>query len=250
MMDAETAMWASLLEHAKDWRYACGFVLSLLSASVMWLYAPEFRYFVPLVALLAPISAFKNAFIQRYHVRRLGGGDVESDLKLTQTRTFVLELPFDEALESCIGAMRALPRSHVGRCDRSRGVIVGRSTPMWYHQSNRIRFQLTQLDGSRTKVELISHPLYHYVLMDSGVNYDNAERLTATLGVKPDQYLLRAAHASDSDDVLLRPAAGAPTESAHLLRPDIAGEPEHTHDQRYDHEPEPVQHIQQGTVSR
>lgn len=243
-------MLTTIKELMRDWRYLLSAVMSLIGALVLVASGPEKALFGLLIFLMAPVSLLTNFFIQRWFVRRLGGRDTAEDLRVTQKRVFTLDLPYEAAFVACQTSLESLRRGRVGRCDRKKGRIQGVTKGTWRTIGDKILYQLTPIDENRTRVELTSHPLYHATLMDRGSNYDNAERLTATLGVKPDQYLLRAAHRSDSEQELLRPAAGAPADSTHLLRPDSAEETEKTYDQHDNQQSESAQHVRQGTVSR
>lgn len=217
-------MWNTFKELALDWRYKWSLVCSLIGAAMIAVAEPSRWYIGLLIALATPLSLLINVLMQRAYVRRMGGGDTAADLRVTQTRVFVLDVPFEEAFESCVASLRTLRGGRVGRCSRKKGTVSGRSAMTWRTLGNRIRFQLTRLDESTTQVELTSHPLYQTTLVDYGTNYDNAERLTATLGVRPDQYLLRASRAGEPEGELLRAATGSQTDCENLLRPDLPEE--------------------------
>jgi hypothetical protein len=243
-------MLTTIKELMRDWRYVISAVLSLIGGLVIVGTGPNKALWGLFVFLMAPVSLLMNFFIQRWSVRRLGGRDTAEDLRVTQKRVFTLDLPYNEAFDACQKSMESLRRCRAGRCDRKKGMIRGTTRASWRTIGDTVSYKLTADGANRTHVELTSHPRYHSTLVDYGSNYDNAERLTAMLGVKPEQYLLRAARGADGESELLRPASGMRTDSANLLRPGAAGEPEITHDERYRHESEHAQRVQQGTVSR
>jgi hypothetical protein len=116
-----------------------------------------------------------------------------------------------------MSAIRSLRGGRVNRSDRAKGIIDGGTQWSLRSVGETIRYRLNREDEHRTRVELVSHPRFRGTLLDYGINYDNAERLTAALGVKPEQYLLRASRVTDRPEELLKAASGPGDNSADLL---------------------------------
>jgi len=211
-------MGGAIKDIRRDWRYIAVLLIGTMPALIGTILRPSLWPILLLTFVASIVGIVANVLVQRWNVRRMGGGDSSADLSVTQKRLFLLEMPFEDAFGHCVASIHSLRGGRLGRCDRGKGLIEGRTAWSWHSIGDQIRYSLTREDDRRTRVELVSHPLFHATLLDYGTNYDNAERLTAALGIKPEQYLLRASRVTDHPGELLQAVSGPGTNSVDLLR--------------------------------
>ena len=135
--------------------------------------------------MLKTIFGLVLSFLNFLHIAiiRRRYGKSEELLKAHHTREVELSLPYDDAFDRCIEALKSLKSCEIQE-NRHSGKIVAKkpsNIPLLYKYPDLITIELYRVGDSRTKVKISSRPFFHHVSVDYGSNLENVEKITSFL---------------------------------------------------------------------
>lgn len=116
-----------------------------------------------------------------FSVRRWSFLKSNRSIGVRHVRKSELQLPYDRAFKLCAQSLSSIGNYRIEEEDQVQGTILAKAGLYWKGNRDIVSFGLHKISDDRTDVEVSSRPTLRTVLVDSGRNLDNVERLTKFL---------------------------------------------------------------------
>lgn len=108
-------------------------------------------------------------------------GSIKGVIGPRQTRLLYIDMPYDEAFESCTTSLDSLRRFSIKEANMENGNIKAETGFSWRSFGESVTFRLEHTDRAGTSVTLSSRPLWATALVDHGKSYQNLENIIKSL---------------------------------------------------------------------
>jgi hypothetical protein len=123
-------------------------------------------------------------------VRRLPGGKKAGALQVRQARQLRVNLPYEQTLHACQGAV-LMRGGQVVSANPKSGRIIAKTGISLKSSGETILFQVGAIDDDLTQVTILSKPALRTVLVDLGRNLENVEAISSYLDIQEKQAVRR-----------------------------------------------------------
>lgn len=116
-----------------------------------------------------------------FSTRHLGVQFKEAVFGVHQVEVLTLDEPYESALETCAGALLAIPGCEVTRREDKQGLVFGQVKMSWKSFGEQILAAVSAEGPDRSRVTLSSKPLMPTTLVDYGKSIENMRALVGAL---------------------------------------------------------------------
>jgi hypothetical protein len=122
-----------------------------------------------------------SCIIGTMHLSSTRDLDPEDRFAVRHETDLVLPVARDEAFTRCRQSLEAFPRCSIEAEDKARGVLEAATRMTMKSWGERIRFSLTPVDDTTTRVHVSSRPSMSLTSVDYGRNHDNVATIQRAL---------------------------------------------------------------------
>jgi len=120
-------------------------------------------------------------FLHSRAVHRIAGSRSGESMGTYHVQKIELRLPYDRAFALCIKSLDLIGRCRVQEEDRSKGMIIAKSSVNWKTWGDTISFDITGMSNDSTAVNVSSRPTSWSTLVDYGKNLENVNTIVSFL---------------------------------------------------------------------
>jgi len=111
-------------------------------------------------------------------LKKMGIKMFEGAMGVQHIRNIELDIPYDKTFELCLASPGFIKKYNVVNAEPAEGKI---KIEIGKFNKNMILFDIQKTDKKRTQVKILTKPVEKSIIIDSGVNLENIEKITRFL---------------------------------------------------------------------